>query len=107
MLAGIDHLVILVGGKALFDKERARREVAGVGRRRGVRDIFALQVGKLLVGAVLAHNHIDGDAFRAFFRAANGEGDGTGDIDREVGRAGRKSGNVQTPGTHRLNFRRV
>ncbi len=46
VLAGEDDLVVLVGRQAFLREERQRRQVAGVRRRRRVRDLLALEVGR-------------------------------------------------------------
>ena len=104
VLAGKEHLVVLVGRRAFAREQRPRREVAGVRRRRRVRDLLALQVGELLEWAVLLHDHDQVVALQFLLVALDRERHRAGEVDREVGRAGRETADMQPAGAHRLDL---
>ena len=107
VLARVEHLVVLLRGRAEGGEEGARHGVARGRRRRGVGDLLALQVGDRLDAAVLAHDEVEVKTVRAVVVGADGEGHGTGDVDRVVGGAGGEEGKVQAARAHRLDLRRV
>src|SRR5437764_13806779 len=78
-----------------------------VRRRRRVRDLLPLEVGKLLVRRIRLDDDDQVVALKFLRGALDRKWNCAGEIDRESRRAGRESGDVQTARAHRLDLRRV
>ena len=105
VLAGEQHLVVLVRHQALGRKKRARRQVARVGRGRGVRDLLAFQVGEFLERAVGLYDHPQLVALRPVRVAADADRNRARDVDRERGVARGHGAQVHAARAHRLDCR--
>ncbi len=101
------RLVVIVRLQALLGEIDARREVAGIRRRRDMCHLLALEVGERLVGAVGLDDGIDLVAADAVLVAHAHEGHAAGHVDGEADRARGIEGDMQATRALGLDLRGV